>query len=87
MSERRSLWQRLFGRAGSSALSQRQERVLRYIIGRMDKGVPLQQVLGEDYVRRNCSREEVDQIVSNPELVQAARAQLRESFGSGEFKP
>ncbi len=87
MGERRSLWQRLFGRAGSSSLSQRQERVLRYIIGRMDKGVPLQQVLGEDYVRRNCSREEVDQIVSNPELVQAARAQLGESFGSGEFKP
>jgi hypothetical protein len=87
MSERRSLWQRLFGRAGGSSLSQRQERVLRYIIGRMDKDVPLQQVLQEDYVRRNCSREEVDQIVSNPELVQAAREQLGESFGSKEFKP
>jgi len=86
MSERRSFWQRLLGRTGTSSLSQRQEKVLQYIIGRIDKNVPLQQVLQEDYVRRNCSQEEINQIVSNPEFVGAARERLGESFRSEEFK-
>jgi hypothetical protein len=41
---------------GTSSLSQRQEKVLHYIIGRINKDVPIQQILQEDYVRRNCSR-------------------------------
>ncbi len=87
MSERPSFWQRLFGGAESSSLSQRQQKVMRYLIERMDKGeVPLQQALQEDYVRRNLSREEVRQIVSHPEFVQAARERLGESFRSEEFK-
>ncbi len=86
MGERRSFWQRLFGRTGTSSLSQRQERVLRYIVGRMDKDVPLQQVLQEDYVRRNCSQAEIEQIISDPEFVRAVRERLGESFGSEEFK-
>jgi hypothetical protein len=46
MSERPSFWQRLFGGAESSSLSQRQQKVMRYLIERMDKGdVPLQQAL------------------------------------------
>lgn len=86
MGERRSFWQRLFGGAEAS-LSQRQQKVMRYLIDRMDKGdVPLQQALQEDYVRRNLSGEEVRQIVSHPEFVQAARERLGESFRSDEFK-
>jgi hypothetical protein len=39
-------------------------------------------------VRRNCSRTEIDQIISNPEFVEAARERLGESFReSEEFKP
>ena len=87
MSERRSLWQRLFGRAGTSSLSQRQEKVLQYIIGRIDENVPLQEVLQEDYVRRNCSRAEIEQIVSNPEFLEAASERLGGSIReSEEFK-
>ncbi len=87
MSERPSFWQRLFGREGGSSLSQRQQKVMRYLIERMDKGeAPLQEVLKEDYVRRNLSREEARQIVSHPEFVQAARERLGESFRSEEFK-
>ena len=86
MSEQRSFWQRLFGRTGSSSLSPRQQRVSDYIIGRMEKDVPLQQVLREDYVRRNCSQVEVEQIVSSPEFIESARVRLGESFGSEEFK-
>ena len=86
MSEQRSFWQRLFGRTGSSSLSPRQQKVSDYIIGRMEKDVPFQQVLREDYVRRNCSQAEVEQIVSSPEFIESAREHLGESFGSEEFK-
>ena len=86
MGERRSFWRRLFGGAESSSLSQRQQKVMRYLIERMDKGdVPLQEALQEDYVRRNLSREEVRQIAGRPEFVQAARQRLGESFRSDEL--
>jgi hypothetical protein len=38
MGERRSFWRRLFGGEEASALSQRQQKVIRYLIERMDKG-------------------------------------------------
>jgi hypothetical protein len=86
MSERPSFWQRLFGGAGSSSLSPRQQKVSDYIIGHMEKDVPLQQVIREDYVRRNCSQAEVEQIISTPEFIETARERLGESFTSEEFK-
>jgi hypothetical protein len=55
MTERRSLSQRLLGGGQTSSLSQRQQQVLRYIIGRKNEGAPLQEVLQEQYVLRNCS--------------------------------
>ena len=87
MTERKSLWQRIFGRTGDSSLSQRQQKVLQYIIGRINEGAPLQGVLQEEYVRRNCSRAEIEQISRSPELIAAARKQMGESFGSEKFKP
>ncbi len=87
MSEQRSFWQRVFGRRGRSSLNQRQQRILHYIMDRMGEDAPLQEVLKEEYVRRNCSQAEVDEIIRSPELVEAARAQLGESFRSEEFKP
>ena len=87
MSERRSFWQRLFGGGDASSLSERQQKVMRYLIERMDKGgMPLQEALQEDYVRRNLSRDEVRQVVSHPEFVQAARERLGESFRSEELR-
>ncbi len=71
---------------GTSFLSQRQEKVLHYIIGRIDKDVPVQQVLQEDHVRRNFSQTEIEQIISHPEFAQAAGERLGESFRSEEFK-
>jgi hypothetical protein len=44
-------------------------------------------VLQEQYVLRNCSRSEIEQIIRSPELIGAAREQLGESFSSEEFKP
>ena len=86
MSERLSFWQRLFGRTGSSSLSARQQKVSDYMIARMEDEVPLQEVIREDYVRRNCSQAEVERIVSSPEFIESARERLGESFGSEEFR-
>ena len=86
MSERPSFWQRLFGRTGSSSLSPRQQKVSDYILVRMENDVPLQQVIREDYVRRNCSQAEIEQIVSSPEFIESARERLGESFRSEEFR-
>src|SRR5215210_8121407 len=86
MSEQRSFWQRLFGRAGSSSLSPRQQKVSDYILARMEKDVPFRQVLKEDYVRRNSSQAEIEQIVSSPEFIETARERLGETFRSEEFR-
>ena len=86
MTERQSLWRRLFGRTGESRLSARQEKVLQYIIQRINQDVPIQEVLREEYVRRNTSRAELEEIMSSPELIEAARERLGESFRSDEFK-
>jgi hypothetical protein len=86
LSERPSFWQRLFGRTGSSSLSPRQQKVSDYILVRMENDVPLQQVIREDYVRRNCSQAEIEQIVSSPEFIESARERLGESFRSEEFR-
>ena len=86
MSDKRSFWQRLFGRTGSSSLSPRQQKVSDYILARMEKDVPFRQVLREDYVRRNCSQAEVERLVSAPEFIESARQRLGETFRSEEFK-
>jgi len=64
--EQRSFWQRLFGRGGGSSLSQRQQKVLGYMIGRLNKDV-----------RRNCSAQELEQIVSNQLLEEPPQGELR----------
>jgi hypothetical protein len=43
--------------------------------------------VNEEYVRRNVSREEVEEICARPELVQTAREHLQQDFGSGELDP
>lgn len=82
--ERKSIWERLFGPSQPSA---REERVLQYIIHRVGEGAHLQDVVQEDYVRRNASAAEVEEICARPELVQTAREHLQQDFGSGELDP
>ena len=62
MTEQPSFWRRFFGRGATSSLNQRQEKVLRYIVGRMKEGAPMQEVLDEEYVRRNTSRSELGRV-------------------------
>src|SRR5215218_2397604 len=79
------LGQIFFG--GNPSRAEREEKVLRYIIHRIDEDGDLHEVLEEPYVRRNCSQDEIDEIRTNPELVNACREHLKEAFRSGELDP
>ena len=83
-SKQQSFWDRLFSLDYHSA---REERVVEYIIHRLGEGAGLQEIVGEEYVRRNASPAEVDEITSKPELVQAARENMERDFRSGEIDP
>ena len=69
------LGQFFFG--GNPSRAEREEKVLRYIIHRIDEDAVPRGARGA-YVRRNCSQEEIDEIRSNPELVHACREHLQE---------
>jgi hypothetical protein len=79
----------IFGRFffGNPSKAEREEKVLRYVIHRINEDADLHEVLLEPYVQRNCSQDEVDEIINNPELVHAAREHLEQTFGSGELAP
>ena len=82
--KRRSFWNRLFGTNNRSG---RQDKVLEYVIHRIEDGANLREVLQEEYVRRNATTEEVQRILENPRLIEAAGEQLREDFSSGKLDP
>jgi hypothetical protein len=73
--------------SGGSNRNLREERVREYIVYRQGHGARLKEVLQERYVLRNCSREEVDEIIRDPRLVHASRTSLEEAFKSGELDP
>jgi len=83
-SEKRSFWDRLFNTNQGSV---REERVLEYIMHRVGEGAHLGDVVNEEYVKRNATPEEVEEICARPELVQAAREHLQQDFGSGDLDP
>lgn len=85
MTKARSLWGQLF--LSSPAQVEHEEKVLQYIIHRIDQDADLHQVLQEPYVRRNCSQAEIEEIVSSADLVHACREHLEQTFRSGELDP
>lgn len=82
--EKKSFWARLFS---SSRHSAREERALEYIVHRMNEGVPMNEAVEEEYVRRNLSRSQREDIKSDPRLVEAARERMQKAFESGELDP
>ncbi len=87
MPEQRPFLERLvFGRRHGPR-AEREEKVLQYILHRMDADADLRDLLQEPYVRRNCSQGEIDEIIMNPELVHHCREHLEHVFASGELDP
>jgi hypothetical protein len=85
--ERRPYWERMVFGTGHGFRAEREEKVLRYINHRLDADAALREVLQEPYVRRNCSQDEIDEILRNPDLVHHCREHLAHVFGSGELDP
>jgi hypothetical protein len=81
---KRFFWDKLFGTNNRSG---RKDKVLEYVIHRIEDGANLREVLQEEYVRRNATTEEVQRILENPRLIEAAGEQLREDFSSGKLDP
>ncbi|CAN5588299.1 hypothetical protein BH24ACT20_BH24ACT20_08920 [soil metagenome] len=82
--EKKGFWARLFGSQGPSA---RERRLLEYIVHRLNEGANLHDVVDEEYVRRNASQSQIDEILSNPKVVEAARERMQEDFSSGDLDP
>lgn len=82
--EKKGFWARLFGSQGPSM---REKRVLEYVVHRLNEGANLQDVADEEYVRRNASQNQIDDILSNPKIVEAAREKMQEEFSSGDLDP
>jgi len=75
--KRESFWDRIFSLTHNS---EREELVLVYIIHRLGDMVPLEEIVQEQYVRRKASPEEIEDILDNPRLVEAARKKMEEDF-------
>ena len=83
--EHPSFWHRLF--FGSSAHSEREQRVLAYLAHRIGSGAQLADVIMEEYVRRNVSQEELRDILQDPALISACHESMMREFSSGRLAP
>lgn len=85
---REPLFERLFGNLFSGpGHTPPEERVREYISYRLCRGAHLADVLREDYVRRNCSEEQINAIIQDPRLIHEDRVSLHRLFESGELDP
>lgn len=82
--EKKSFWARLFS---SQQSSEREEKVLEYIVHRTGEGVALSEAVEEEYVKRNATGSQINDILNDPRLIQAARERMQEAFKSGELDP
>ena len=71
----------------SEGQSQREDKVLEYITHRLRNGANLKETLQEEYVLRNTTQDERDQIIRDPKVVQQSRAGLNQYFDSEELIP
>jgi len=87
VAEQGSFWERVSRTTGEGPDSERKQKVLHYITHRLNEDASLQEVVQEEYVRRNCTQPEIEQILRNPQLVHAARERMEQAFESGELNP
>ena len=84
MSEQdRSFFDKLVSSAGYSE----EDKVREYISHRIRNGANLREVLQEEYVLRNTTQNERDEIIRGPRIVQQSREGLHQYFESEELTP
>lgn len=85
---REPVFERIFGNLfGGIGHAPQEEKVREYIAHRLAHGAHLEEVLEEEYVRRNCTREKLDAIIQDPRLIHEDRESLHRLFESGELAP
>jgi hypothetical protein len=67
--------------------SELEHRAIRYVAHRLKKGAHLREVLEEEYVVRNTTQVEREEMLTDPRLVRKAREGLEQDFESDELKP
>ena len=84
MSEQdKSFFDRLLSGGGHSE----EDKVREYISHRIKNGANLREVLQEEYVLRNTTQNERDEIIRDPRVVQESREGLKQDFDSDELAP
>ncbi|MDP9480737.1 MAG: hypothetical protein M3R38_34595 [Actinomycetota bacterium] len=58
-----------------------------YVVHRLNAGAHLEEVLREEYVVRNSTHGERDELLRDPRLSQKVRKGLKQYFESDELKP
>ncbi len=74
----------LFGGGGQW---ESEDKVLEYVAHRLKDGAHLRDVLEEEYVVRNTTRTQRNEILTDPRLIQQDREGLEQEFESDELKP
>ena len=61
-----------------TAVHVQEERIIRYIIGEIEKGRSFEQILGDPYVANRLNAQKRDSLVERPELIQAMEREIAE---------
>lgn len=72
--EWKTFWARLFG--GSHGWSRR-DKVLEYVVHRIDDGANVREAVQEEYVRRMATQIEIERILADPRIIEGARERMR----------
>lgn len=83
--EEESLWEKIFGTHPHQ--NEREKKVIEYICHRIADGAHLREIVQEEYVRRNASQVEVEEILSDPRLIEVAHEEMCKYFSSEALKP
>lgn len=87
--QRESLWDRMWMRmfGDGSRRSVRMEKVISYVAHRLDDGARLDEAIKDEYVRRQTSSNELQQILDDRRIIEAARRRMHRELGSEEMAP
>jgi hypothetical protein len=69
------------------ASTEREKKVFEYICHRVANGAHFEDVIQEEYVRRNVSAVWVQYTLDNPRLVATAHEKMRDDFSSSHLNP
>ena len=83
--EEQYLWDKIFGTPPYQ--NEREKKVIEYICHRIADGAHLRDMVQEEYVRRNASPVEVQQILEHPRLIEIAHQAMRDDFSSEALQP